>query len=125
MVSIEKRRSALLVTIMLALLCGCGGKVERIVRVTDTSQNLPATNNSFFFVDNPELEPLVKADEPVKAMLDTNGEARVQLPKVRGWARIEAAGTNYVAGLEPADIEKGGQFRLYGPRPAYSGANRT
>ena len=106
-----------LATAAVALECGCRGRVLRTVKVMDTSLNIPATNRSFVFFDSPKLDPLVQADEPIRATLDANGEARVQLRKRRGWVTIEVGGTNYVTSLESADIIMGGQFPLYAPRP--------
>jgi len=86
-----------------------------IVSIFDTKQNQPATNKTFLFFQDAPFAPLIKAPAAIEAHLDKNGEARVHLPAVSGWARIDDNGVSYGTSLKPADISNGGRFQLYGP----------
>jgi hypothetical protein len=118
--------SLIAVTVAVVLLPGC--QSSRVIKVLDTAQNRPVTNGTVVFDYHPE--PLLPTDQPlfarparIEVALDGKGEAQVSLRHVTWGVWIEDGGTNYIVSLQPADIKKGGQFRLYGPRPSFDETN--
>jgi hypothetical protein len=104
-----------------ALCAGCkSSETDCVVRVVDTDANRPAANKTILFFED---APLVKAPVPIKADLNTNGEARVHLPAASEWARFDDDAKPYGTSLKPSDIMNGGRFRLYGPPPNFSDTN--
>jgi len=110
--------------LLFALCAGCkSSEMDCVVRVVDTDANRPAANKTVLFFEESSFAPLVKVPAPIKADLNTNGEARIHLPAASEWARFDDDAKPYGTSLKPSDIMNGGRFRLYGPPPNLSDTN--
>ena len=123
----------LVMTAFICAMTGCSlSKSDRIVSVRN-AQGRPVANKTLRFAHS--REPLVPgadvplfgpATEIVEAPLDANGQARIYLSRVSWWVSFDADQTregHAVTSITPSDIQKGGTFRFYKPRPTAGGTN--
>lgn len=81
---------------------------DRLVQVSNRETGAPVSGARFQFTHAVPAVHLPRSPEPIDVLLGANGEAKLRLPVVMGWARVNGVSVL----LQPEDIRDGGSFEI-------------